>query len=117
MKIGLTFSSPQNLSLPFSRKGPGGASIRYLSRGVIWRALGSFFEGDKPFDGLEAPCEPQGRQPLVLDSARWGLLLSATAGCSTRLCSAVWDRVDRQGVLTALDRIRLKKDDILCMLS
>ena len=51
----LTFSRPQNLSLPSSRKGPGGMSIRYFSRGVIWRALGSFLAGDDPVDGLEVP--------------------------------------------------------------
>ena len=53
----LTFSNPQNLSLPSSRRGPGGTSRRDFSRGVIWRALGSFLAGDDPADGLEVPYE------------------------------------------------------------
>lgn len=51
--IALTFSIPKNLSLPSVRKGP--ASMRSLSRGVCWGALGSFLVGDDPVSGLDAP--------------------------------------------------------------
>lgn len=51
----LTFSKPQNLSLPSARIGP--ASSRCFSRGVIWGVLASFFEGDAPEVGLDVPYE------------------------------------------------------------
>ena len=49
----LTFSKPQNLSLPSVRIGP--ASNRCFSKGVIWGPLASFFEGDEPVAGLDVP--------------------------------------------------------------
>ena len=51
----LTFSNPQNLSLPSSRKGPMGASSKYFSNGVICNAFGSFLAGDEPGVRLDVP--------------------------------------------------------------
>ena len=51
----LTFSKPQNLSLPSSRIGPD--SNKCFSKALIWGPLASFFEGDEPVEGLDVPCD------------------------------------------------------------
>ena len=103
----LTFSNPQNLSLPLSREGPRGTSIRYFSSGVICRALGSFFAGEEPADGLDVPCERGKCQTLYTTQA---------SRFNTRIEKAVHEGLFKRrlkGILTPPERIRLKKEDIL----
>lgn len=56
-----TFSKPQNLSLPSSRKGP--ASSKCRSRGVMCCVLGSFFEGEDPENVFDVVCVGHDYQP------------------------------------------------------